>query len=154
MMRSRRDKPTHKRGSLSLLSPSGLNWSRKVHFAQWWLGRHSISTWFHQIWWPENFTLLALWRTITNAPSIIPYPMGGQIFKVIFFAILIADTDSLQKTKWWILVKIEYQPIHDSAKCIFLDYGCRWPTDCWHPYWVLLGLVLILFVIQQNTWKR
>ena len=67
-----------------LRGTSKLNWSRKVHFAQSWLGRHSIPTWFHQKWWPENFTLLALRQTTTNAPSIIPYPMGGQIFKVIF----------------------------------------------------------------------
>ena len=43
---------------------------RKVRCARSWLGRHSIPTWCHKKWWPENFTPLTLLQTTTNAPSI------------------------------------------------------------------------------------
>ena len=63
----------------------GSNFVQKVHIARSWLGRHSIQTWFHQKWCPESFASLTLWHTSTNAHLITPYPMGGQIFKGIFF---------------------------------------------------------------------
>ena len=41
---------------------------------------------------------LAQWHTITNANSILPHSLGGSHFQTdFFFAILIADLDSLKK---------------------------------------------------------
>ena len=89
-----------------------LTWSRKVHFARSWLGRHFIQTWFHQRWCPENFTPLAQWRTTTNAHSILPYPMGGQIFKVIF----------LQS---WLKIHIICKRLREESVFLF----CKFPQE-------------------------
>ena len=86
-----------------------LIWSRKVHFVWSWLGRHSIQTRFHQKWCPENFTPLAPWHTSTNAHSIIPYPMGGQIFKVIFL-------------QFWLKIQIPCKKLREESVFLFCKF--------------------------------
>ena len=86
------------RGAFSALRPCNVIWSKKVPFAQSRLGRHSnlisskmMTRKFHAPSSTANHHKCPLYHTLPN---------GGSNFQSDFFAILIADSDSWQKTAW------------------------------------------------------
>ena len=104
-------------------------------------------------WRPQNCQFLV--NTGPYRPPNLPYPYGRSIFKIHFFAILIADSDSSQKsvyTNYFSFLKILMGTLSKMQKTIN-NRPC-WSYPLFWRFFAFLIMFLLEFLKKENSLCR